>query len=229
MKKLLVLALIIASSNVFGQKILKKLTYKDSQEYSVFKKIKNRTSILEYIAADGSVLKVGDTLVMGKPDGTESRTVALGVGNELFGAVANSKTEKNFVNIVMGKRSLPTGALAQMTEDNNERASANKQNEKVIIKQMRVFHKGSKKKPLLLNIVIGDLNGRAFGLYKYMSIMDYEKAVITGEIKSLNAPMTREEAIAKLKEAKELLELGLMEKSDFEKLKTELAKIIMKR
>lgn len=38
--------------------------------------------------------------------------------------------------------------------------------------------------------------------------------------------MTRDEAIAKLKEAKELLEIDMMSKEEFDKLKKELAPII---
>jgi hypothetical protein len=38
--------------------------------------------------------------------------------------------------------------------------------------------------------------------------------------------MTRDEAIAKLKEAKELLEIDMMSKEEFEELKKELAPII---
>ena len=40
--------------------------------------------------------------------------------------------------------------------------------------------------------------------------------------------MTREQAIAKLKEAKDLVDLGMMSKEDFEKLKSELTVLIMK-
>jgi len=45
----------------------------------------------------------------------------------------------------------------------------------------------------------------------------------------LNAPLTREEAIAKLKESKDLLDLGLLTQPEYEKLKQELTPIIMKK
>lgn len=41
--------------------------------------------------------------------------------------------------------------------------------------------------------------------------------------------MTREQAIAKLKEAKDLVDLGMMTKEDFEKLKIELTPLIIKK
>jgi hypothetical protein len=56
---------------------------------------------------------------------------------------------------------------------------------------------------------------------------DFEEALATGEIQSFG--LTREQAIAKLKEAKDLVDLGLMTKEDFEKLKDELSKIIMQK
>lgn len=62
-----------------------------------------------------------------------------------------------------------------------------------------------------------------------MSVTDYEKSVLAGEIKSLNAPLTRDEAIAKLKESKDLLDLGIIELEEYEKLKKELTPIIINR
>jgi hypothetical protein len=56
--------------------------------------------------------------------------------------------------------------------------------------------------------------------------IDFEEAIATGEIQSFG--MTREQAIAKLKEAKDLVDLGMMSKEDFEKLKAELTPIIIK-
>ena len=56
--------------------------------------------------------------------------------------------------------------------------------------------------------------------------IDFEEAISSGEIQSLG--MTREQAITKLKEGKDLVDLGLMTKEDFEKLKTELTILIMK-
>ena len=57
--------------------------------------------------------------------------------------------------------------------------------------------------------------------------INVEEAFLVGELKSNG--LTREEAISKLKEAKELLELGLMTQIEFDKLKEELSKIIMKQ
>ena len=56
--------------------------------------------------------------------------------------------------------------------------------------------------------------------------INLEEAFASKELKSLG--MSREEAIAKLKEAKDLVDLGMMSKEDFEKLKAELTPLIIK-
>jgi hypothetical protein len=55
--------------------------------------------------------------------------------------------------------------------------------------------------------------------------IDFEQAIATGEIKSKG--FTKESAIAKLKEGKELLDLGLMKQVDYDKLKESLVKYIL--
>jgi hypothetical protein len=57
--------------------------------------------------------------------------------------------------------------------------------------------------------------------------INLEEAFASKELKSLG--MSREEAIAKLKEAKDLVDLGMMSKEDFEKLKAELTPLIIKK
>lgn len=58
-------------------------------------------------------------------------------------------------------------------------------------------------------------------------LVDIELAIETKEIRTNG--MTKEEAIAKLKESKDLLDLGMIKQEDFDKLKLELAPIILKQ
>ena len=92
---------------------------------------------------------------------------------------------------------------------------------------MKVAHKGSKKKPLRLILIMGEINGRAFGINKYLSVLDTDLAMSYGEILLKNRKMTREEAIAKLKEAKDLMDLGLMSEEEFKAMRSELQPLIM--
>jgi hypothetical protein len=195
----------------------------------VFEEIQNNTKVSKYTSADGSVLELGDTLVVGIPKGSTTLTTAAGAGNTFGVAKAKSKTQDSFATIIMGRPAGVGSVLNAMAGEAPVNAGANMQGESVIISEMKVVHKGSKKKPLELVVLLGEPNGRAFGIYKYMSVTDYEKAVLSGEIRSLNAPLTREEAIAKLKESKDLLDLGLLAQPEYDKIKLELTPIIMKK
>jgi len=65
---------------------------------------------------------------------------------------------------------------------------------------------------------------KGFGLLPVF--IDYDNALQTGEIINPNGRMTREQAIAKLKESKELLDLQMMTQSKYDSLKNKLAPII---
>ena len=119
------------------------------------------------------------------------------------------------------------GPMAGLLDGKQFLAGINLSQEVVLVKEMKTYHKGSKKKPLYVVIVLGEINGRAFGLNKYLSVMNTELAIESGEILLKNRKMTREEAIAKLREAKELLDLEMMSQEDYDALKKELSPIIM--
>ena len=57
------------------------------------------------------------------------------------------------------------------------------------------------------------------------NMIDFEEALATGEIESKG--YTKESAIVKLKQAKDLLDLGMMSQADFDKLKESLKKYIL--
>jgi uncharacterized protein YrrD len=54
-------------------------------------------------------------------------------------------------------------------------------------------------------------------------------AIETKEVINPNAAMTREQAIIKLKEAKDLVDLGMMSQVEFDELKSKLTPIIIKK
>ena len=220
------LIILFTTISAFSQKQMEKLSFQDSQNLSVYKNIKNNTKIIEYIAADGSVLAVGDTLIIGFPSGKITNTTAVGAGNTYGAGIASSKTKSSFQTIIMGKPAGFGTIMGAMNGQAPQNAGSEMQGENVIISEMKAYHKGSRKKPLKLTILLGEPHGRAFGINKYMSVTDYEKSVLAGEIKSINAPLTREEAIAKLKESKDLMDLGVIDPAKYAKLKKELIPII---
>lgn len=65
---------------------------------------------------------------------------------------------------------------------------------------------------------------KGYGLFPVL--IDYETALELGEIKNPDGKLTREQAIVKLKEAKELLDLKIISEKEYNELKTELTPII---
>lgn len=229
MKKLMISLLFLSFTSIYAQDEIKELTYKDTQNSAVFESISNNTRILIYTADDGSIFKLGDTLVIGTPSGTITNTTAAGAGRTFGVAKASSRSKSNFQTIIMGRPAGVASIMSAMAGEAPQNADASMQGEIVIIAEMKVVHKGSKKKPLELIILLGEPNGRAFGINKYMSVVDYEKSVLAGEIRSKNAPLNRDEAIAKLKESKDLMDLGIIDAAAYDKIKAELTPIILNK
>lgn len=73
-------------------------------------------------------------------------------------------------------------------------------------------------------------SGKAFVAFKGYGLVpcyiDYEAALESGEILNAAEPMGREEAIKRLKEARELLDLEMMTQEEYDALKKELGPII---
>jgi hypothetical protein len=221
----------ITSAN--AQKELDSLTYENTQDINFFRNIKNNTKIKKYVTANENVVQVGDTLILGNPTSQETnpRTVGGSYGSRgrIGAAKTRSTTTKTYEFIKMGR---PAGFGSIMTAMGGEAqimASNSFKNTKVVVNEMKAYHRGSKKKPLYVIMVLGEINGRAFGVNKYLSVMDTELALESGEVLLKNRKMTRDEAISKLKEAKELMEIDMMTKEEFEKLKIKLAPIIRKK
>ena len=92
-------------------------------------------------------------------------------------------------------------------------------------------------KNLTKKIFIGFFSGVLIGIIiNNLKIIDpdIKKILIDfftfgGEIFLKNRKMTREEAIAKLREAKELLDLEMMSQEDYDALRKELSPIIMNK
>ena len=209
---------------------IKLLTYANTQDINFFNTVKSGTQVKEYITTSKNSVKIGDTLILGSPTSQEmnTRTYAGSYGGSLRGGVAQSRStaKKTYEFIKMGRPAGFGSIMTAMNGDAQIMADNSLKNTTVVVSEMKTYHRGSKNKPLYVVIVLGEINGRAFGINKYLSVMDTELAIESGELLLKNRKMTREEAIAKLKEAKELMEIDMMTKEKFEELKTELAPII---
>ena len=219
--------------NINAQRELDSLTYENTQDINFFKNIKNSTLILKYETINKNVIQIGDTVILGNPTNQElsSKTYTGSYGNKARGGISKTRstTKKTYEFVKMGRPAGFGSVMTAMNVDAQVMASNSLKNTKAIVKEIKAYHRGSKKKPLYLIMVLGEMNGRAFGINKYLSVMDTGLAIESGEILLKNRKMTREEAISKLKEAKELMEIDMMTKEEFEKLKKKLRPIIMKK
>jgi hypothetical protein len=159
---------------------------------------------------DGSILKVGDKMKLGKPSGTnETKTVNKGL---FSGSVTN---ENQFSYIMLGK-------MAQQMMGGMTYAPESFKNREVVIKGLKIIHSGLTKNSVAVPYLIFENPGLDLTTFNLKAALD------NSELINLNRPMNRTEAIAKLKEAKDLVDLGMMSKEDFEKLKAELTPLIIK-
>ena len=76
-----------------------------------------------------------------------------------------------------------------------------------------------------VDMYVRNPDAKGLATYKYLTISD--DAFLNGEVINPNKPMTREEAIAKLKEAKDLMDLGLISEKEFKAMRSELQPLIM--
>jgi hypothetical protein len=230
-KTITFLTIILSIININAQEDINLLTYDNTQDINFFNSIKSGATVKEYVTTSKNSVKIGDTLILGTPTSqeTNTRTYAGSYGNQLRGGVAQSRStsKKTYEFVQMGRPAGFGSIMTAMNGDAQNMASNSLKNTTVIVNEIKTYHRGSKNKPLYVVMVLGEINGKAFGINKYLSVMDTELAIESGEILLKNRIMTREEAIAKLKEAKELMEIDMMSKEKFEELKKELAPIIL--
>ena len=192
------------------------LTYNQSQDITFVVHYKNNTLIDSYITKDGLIISLGDTLTIGKAVNERAKY--------LYDDV--------FSHIVIGNsRGTRTKEFRPLPHDYS--------GDKVIVKSLFVTHKrytgyklwpNRKKMPLSVNIFVKDLKtNRNILSYSRKTILDIEDALSSGEIINYNALPSRDEAISKLKESKDLMDLGFISQEEYEKLRKKLTPIILEK
>ena len=246
MKKIILVALTILSiSTIIAQNELDSLSYDNTQDINFFKNVKNRTLVKKYTTVknrtlvkkyttvNNNIIQVGDTVILGNPTSQEfsSRTYSGSYGYKGRVGVSNSRStsKKTYDFIQLGRPAGFGSIMSAMSGEAVSMADNSIKNTKVIVKEIKAYHRGSKKKPLYLIMVLGEINGKAFGINKFLSVMNTELAIESGEILLKNRKKTRDEAISELREAKELLEIDMISKQEFETLKKKLGPIIRKK
>lgn len=212
MKKLIMASLFALVTIVsFGQNYISDtLDCSKVNDIEWSKKYKNNEMFYAIKLKDGSVLKVGDAISLGKPTGTN--TIAQKNMGLLSGSVSTTTT---FQYVMFGRIGLSAMMGAQYLPSSFQNVS-------VRIKEIKGSHTslvGSRNSPLSYWLIL-DLGTSV------ASVLNIDLALVNGELINPNRPLNRTEAIAKLKEQKDLLDLGMVTKDDFDKLKDKLSPII---
>jgi hypothetical protein len=126
--------------------------------------------------------------------------------------IGRPSSNKTFAYITVGSN------FGTLSNNPPELLGAKSSGENTIIR--KIFVSGTKKAGYKMFII-----GKGACSICASNTIDFEEAIATGEIRSKG--LTREQAIAKLKEAKDLVDLGMMSKEDFEKLKVELTPLVI--
>ena len=99
---------------------------------------------------------------------------------------------------------------------------------------LKVPNESSKKKVIIERLKTRGNEKKGYQMYAQYKgfgfvpvLIEYDMAFEVGEIKNSNTKLTKEQAISKLKEAKVLLDLELMNQSEYDKLKSQLKPAIM--
>ena len=200
MKKVILFPIlfILFSATIQAQDI-ESLTYDQTQDIGYYIHVKNGTNVLSYTTKDGAVLKVGDTITLGRPTSSESynRTRAYSTDGGYTSAACRSTNSAKFETLILGKPNGFGNVMMALSAEAPASPGIEFANEIAIISEMNAVHEGSKKKPLYIYLLLGEPNGRAFGINKYISTSDVEKSILLGELIPGNMPLNREQAIAK--------------------------------
>lgn len=195
------LTILLSVLTIRAQVDIELLTYDNTEDINYFTSVKNGALIKEYITTSKNSVKVGDTLILGLPTSQEmsTKTYSGSYGNRARGGVAQSRstTKKTYEFIQLGRPAGFGSVMSAMGGNAQNMADNSLKNTKVVVNEIKTYHRGSKNKPLYVVMVLGEINGRAFGINKYLSVMDTELGIESGEILLKNRKMTREEAIAK--------------------------------
>ena len=199
MKKLVVIVALLLGNVVFGQR---SLTSSEAKDLEITSGFRNGDEILEFTLEDGNVIKKGSEFIIGTP---------------------LNPTTFTYTRIYVGYYNLLSELLTPSIVLNSSFKGT-----KVVVETLKVNRiKLKRKSELIILAYVYDPTLSSLFSEKRRTIIDLELALSTGEVVNPNQKMTREEAIGKLKESKDLLDLGLLTQEEYNKIKAELTPIIM--
>ena len=200
MKKIIVIVALLLGNVGFGQR---SLTSSEAKDLEITSGFRTGDEILEFTLEDGNVIKKGSEFIIGTP---------------------LNPTTFTYTRIYVGYYNLLSELLTPSIVLNSSFKGT-----KVVVETLKVNRiKLKRKSELIILAYVYDPTLSSLFSEKRRTIIDLELALSTGEVVNPNQKMTREEAIVKLKESKDLLDLGLLTQEEYDKIKAELTPIIMK-
>lgn len=203
MKKIILSLAVLITYLGFSQKEIDTINV-GKVNLQLLEKFNRRIDVKVLKMLDGTILKKGSELILGNISGDENN---LGVKSKEFSYVSVNKYS----------------VFALMS---NVAFSNNQKGTEILIDEIILF-KSSATSVIVINFTRKD--GADIAMSKFGFISNFEKAINTGEIINPFRAITRDEAIKKLKESKDLLDLGMIKQDEFEKIKIDLTPIIMKK
>ena len=188
----------------YGQKksSIDTLNMADATAYNT-KSFKSKIIVNNLILEDGTILAKGSSLIIGKPSNSD------------FEEVENTADK---FTMVYGDRYSVMNATS-CTEDGGLDSSWT--NTQLLISEIRMHRK---LKHIIINFNLKNGGNVCSGQYGH--IKHLHKAMSRREIVTQNAPMSKEEAMKKLIEAKNLFELEVLTKAEYDAIKLELSPIL---
>ena len=213
MKKLMLLLCLVSGVYLAAQDntVLGRITVAQANDLEFAKQYANYTDFSELELEDGNIVKVGDTVRIGTPGSGDQRITSSSMG---------VRSQSTFTTLMFGS---PIGGalLAGLTGDDGK-LLASWAGSDMFVERVLVSHtKLTRNSTLNTGVVLKELDGSR-RVYAYA----VPRSLLLGELILLKRKLTRQEAIAKLKEAKDLVDLGLMSQEDYNELMAELAPII---
>ena len=206
MKKILLLVLLGLSIKISAQNadtlFVSKL--KDAEWVKLFA---NSTKFNAIKFTDGSVLKLGEKMTLGKPSGTNQSN------QQMTGVFSSTNhTVNNFSYIMLGRMgSAMLSGITYLPETFKGR--------EVELEDIKFVKRNKKSTEAGVMITFNNPG-------MDITVLNLEAALQYGELINPKAAMTSDQALAELQKAKTKLDLGVITQQEYDVIKNELVKII---
>lgn len=172
--------------------------------------LKGKSLVKNLLLEDGSIINYQDTITLGYPSGGASENRNAG------GIIGSNQRSESVYSFVIGDR-YAQGITPKYGLTNKFYG------EKIVLQDIVVYKSG---KTTQIISQFKKLDGGQIYSGKMGHILDLDKAYLMGEIILPNGIISKSQAIEKLKESKDLLDLEIITQEEYDRIKAELTPII---